>query len=324
MSEFSIKQLNRDPNQDCALWEGFLTDVNGGTIFHNPIFLAYHGNRFNEHHIGIFKGEALIGLMPMAFISENGEIIAKSPYGASYGGFIFNKVLNYSESKAIVVAFKNYLQTFSVNKVIITPPITVYYSQYSDTFLFALLEQGFKTITSDITSIVDLASEDIEQVTFNSRARNMYRKAKKAGITAHLRDTRLLDFWSLMDKTFNKHGTNPTHTLKQWQWLSTHLPDSVWCDIAYIGDQPIAGIGHFRINQSTDSSFYLCSDPVFADKQGLSMLVYESVLQANKEKYKYFDFGTSSFNMVGRENIFRFKESFGAIGIFRHTYALIL
>ena len=52
----------------------------------------------------------------------------------------------------------------------------------------------------------------------------------------------------------------------------------------------------------------------------MSLIVYDTILKAKEDGFKYFDFGTSSVNMKGRENIFRFKESFGAIGVFRHTY----
>jgi lipid II:glycine glycyltransferase (peptidoglycan interpeptide bridge formation enzyme) len=52
----------------------------------------------------------------------------------------------------------------------------------------------------------------------------------------------------------------------------------------------------------------------------MSLLIFDTILDAKEREFDFFDFGTSSVNMIGRENIFRFKESFGSIGNFRHTY----
>jgi lipid II:glycine glycyltransferase (peptidoglycan interpeptide bridge formation enzyme) len=323
MAVYHIKQLDRESDKDYANWKMLLNSSFGSTIFHNPDFLAYHCNRFKEHHLGVYNGDTLMGVMPMALFEENGKTIAKSPYGASYGGFVFNRVLNYSDSKKIVTEFKEYLKTNSIHEIIITPPLPIYYSTYSETFLFALLQEGFKIINSDITSVIDISENDLGKNTFTSRARNMSRKAIKAGVTCHF-DAGIDDFWLLMSKTFIKHGTKPTHTFENWKWLMENLPGMIWCDVAYVRNIPIAGIGHFKINNLTDSSFYLCNDLEYQDTQALSLLICEILKNAQHQGYKWFDFGTSSVNMVARENIFSFKESFGSVGLFRSTYKVEL
>jgi len=129
------------------------------------------------------------------------------------------------------------------------------------------------------------------------------------------------DFWIVMEKTFQKHKVKPTHTFDEWQLLNEKFPNRFWNDVAYIDNKPVAGIGHILINNFTDSSFYLCSDPEFYETQALSLLIQETLLISKNSGCKYFDFGTSSVNMVARENLFHFKESFGAIGQFRITYS---
>jgi hypothetical protein len=322
MSSFSIAKLDRSNNKDLERWENIYNKADGATIFHNPHFLAYHKDRFAEHHLGIYKGETLLGILPLAISDNNGERIAKSPYGASYGGFIFSKNIEYTDAKEIAKTFIKYLSNeLKVNKAVITPPLSVYYTNHNDTFLFVLMEQGFKITNADIDSVVLLVSDDIEQNCFTSRTRNMVRKAEKLNIDIKF-NASVEDFWKVMEITFKKHGTNSTHTFEEWKHLSDNLPDYVWCDIAYYNNKPIAGIGHFKINNSVDSSFYLCRDIEHQETQALSLLIYKSILNSQKQGYKWFDFGTSSVNMIGRENIFKFKESFGAIGIFRNTYTI--
>ena len=150
----------------------------------------------------------------------------------------------------------------------------------------------------------------------------MARKARKENVIPKFMQN-VDDFWKLMNITFEKHGAKPTHTYEEWKYLCEKFPDRFWNDVSYLEDKPIAGIGHILVNQFTDSSFYLCSDPEYSATQALSLLIYESLLKAQSLGYRWFDFGTSSVNMKGRENIFRFKESFGTVGLFRNTLMII-
>ena len=321
MAKYLIRRLDRLKEDDCTIWKLFLGKANGKTIFHNPDFLSYHKERFNEHHIGIYKGDQLLGIMPMAIITEGSKLIAKSPYGASYGGIIFPSVMSYSNSKSIVNSLIEYLKTLSVNELIITPSPEINYTLYSDTFLFVMMEAGFTVINSDVTSVVCLSDIDLEKNTFTSRARNMQKKAKKEGVTI-IQNAEVNTFWDVMDKTFKRHGENPTHSKEELKYLNSLFPDDIYCDIAALDKIPIAGIAYFKLNEHVCMSFYLCNDIDYKETQALSMLVYESILKSQRNKFKYFDFGTSSVNMVARENIFLFKESFGAIGRFRKTFQL--
>jgi hypothetical protein len=323
MNKYTFRQLDRTNNKDYLIWKNGLENFNGATIFHDPDFLAYHGNRFHEHHLGVYKGEELFGLIPLAFIEVENKKIAKSPYGASYGSFIFKDLLSYSDSKRIVESFIHYLTSLSIHTIILTPSLNCYHYSSSDTFSFALLEKGFKCINSDITSIVSLTSDHIETEIFTSRARNMVRKAQKENIFLKANCT-IDDFWILMDKTFSKHGVPSTHSKDELNNLHKRFPEQIYFNIAYLNQTPIAGIAIFKLNTLINMSFYLCSDPEFQEKQGLSLIVANAITSSKMQGSHYFDFGTSSVNMVGRENIFRFKESFGAIGKFRNTYQLDL
>ncbi len=311
---FKIKKLNKE--KDYKLCNSFIKNANGATIFHSLDFLSYHKDRFNEHHLGIYKGDTLIGFIPLAIVNN----IAKSPYGASYGGFIFSQILTYSNSKEIAELFINYLKELKIKAIQITPSLGIYHQkEYSQTFLFALRERGFKIINSDITSVVHLNKDKL----FTSNARNKAKKAKKLGIELKFKSS-LNDFWILMDKTFAKHGKNPTHTKEEYKYLMQKFPKDIYCNIAYLDNKPIAGMGVFILNKTTMMSFYLASDYDYKTTQALTFLVSEIILDAKEKGFKYFDFGTSSVNMKAYENIFAFKENFGAVGLFRDTYYLDL
>jgi len=317
MSEFALIEYSSEWYNK---WNKFIDDSNNGTIFHRLDFLEYHGDRFkvNENHLIWLKGEEIFCVLPLGIFVIDNKKVVKSPYGGSFGGVICKKPLNYYDSSIIVYKLINYLSKSSVDVINITLPTHNLEKIPSDTLFFCLLEQGFTIINSDISSIVTLDDQKNESSLFTSRARNMARKARKENVIPEF-NASVDDFWKVIEVTFSKLGKNPTHTYEEWKYLCAKFPDFFWNDVAYLNNKPIAGIGHIRINNTTDSSFYLCSDPAYYETQALSLLIVEALIKAKKNGYKYFDFGTSSLNMQGNENIFRFKESFGAMGVFRHT-----
>lgn len=318
MSSFRVRPFEQKKFDE---WNVFVEKSNEGTIFHRLDFLAYHNDKFkeNEHHLMIYKGESLFGVMTLAIFIDDGRRIAKSPYGASYGGPIFRRVLNYADSCKIVTVILYYLKEIGVEELLMTFPIFSCYQRYSETFRFALMEQGFQCVNRDISSVVCLDQALSLSAEMSSRARNMARKARKAGIEI-VSHADWLDFWMVMDITFQRHGTQPTHSKEEFICLHNKFPERVYTDVAYFDGKPVAGIGYFVVNSIVNSSFYLCQDPEFQNTQAQSLLIYEAILESQKHGYKWFDFGTSSVNMKGRENIFKFKESFGSVGQFRETY----
>jgi hypothetical protein len=304
------------------MWDSFVCHANDGTVFHQLNFLAYHGARFQqqEHHLIWYNGQQLFGLMPMGIFEEQAGRVALSPYGASYGGPVFERPLSYGTSREVVARLIDYLVEQEVNRCQLTLPISCCYADYSETFRLALLEQGFRCINRDISSVVALGPSVPVARVVTSRARNSARTAAKSGVTFTLHGS-VKDFWRLMEKTYQKHQTDPTHTVEEFQWLCEHLPESVYVDVAYLDGQAAAGIGYFVINRRVNSSFYLCQDPEIQAAQALTGLIYDALQRAQESGFRWFDFGTSSVKMEGRENIFRFKESFGAVGMFRDTYA---
>src|SRR5262249_2585685 len=304
-------------------WNSFVTRSNEGTIFHRLDFLAYHGAGFErqEKHLMWYKGQPLFAVMPMAILEREGRRIAHPPYGGSYGGPVFEKPIDYADSQEVVSSLLDYLAHLDVTACRLTLPIFCCFAKYSETFRLALLEHGFRCVNRDISSVVCLNRNSPVSETMTSNALNMPRKARKAGV-ATLHRGSVADFWILIEKTFEKHHAEPTHTLQEFRWLCDHLPEDVYVDVAYLRERPIAGIGYFVINQRVTSSFYLCQNPEFAHLQAQSLLIHDGLIRSQEMGFRWFDFGTSSLSMQGRENIFHLKESFGAAGFFRDTYML--
>lgn len=306
-------------------WNKFIEESNNGTIFHRLDFLDYHGDRYktNINHLIWLKGEEIFALIPMSIFHYKDKAVAKSPYGASFGGIVTKKALNNSECKEIVSSLNEYLIKKKIKETLITLPTKNLEKTPSDTMLFNLLSKGFKIINSDILNIVMFDKNINNNSMFTSRARNMSKKAIKANVNVKFRQD-IDDFWPIMKKTYSKIGKPPTHSYEEWKYLNEKFPDYFWNDIAYLNNKPVAGIGHAKLNSTTDSSFYLCSDYTYKNTQALSYLITASLQNSKASGFKFFDFGSSSIGMVANDNLFKFKESFNAKGFLKHTIKLKL
>ena len=321
MASFKIKLF---PLEQANKWDNFVDSSNNGTLYHKLGFLSYHGDKFNcnTHHLGIYKGSTLYGILPLGIFEENGLRIAKSPFGATYGGPVFLNNQNYSDSRCIVHELIKYFTDYNVHSLSLTLPIAPCYNIYSETFQLVLYENNFTCTNRDISNVVPLQSCKLDEL-ISSKVRNKLKKRSKHNLIIK-KNVSLDEFYSVLEKTFQKHQERPTHTLDELIALNTLYPDNVYANIILLNNTVVAGICFFVENNCVNSSFYLMQDYEFQQYNGLTILIVDSLQDSIAHGYKWFNFGCSSYQMQGRENIFKFKEAFGAIGCFRNTYSILL
>lgn len=322
MAQYSIQRFPAGCEKE---WDQLVTNTDGGTIFHLRSFLQYHGSRFaaQEHHLGIYKGETLKGIMPMALIPCESGLEALSPYGASYGGPVMQDVKTVAENMAVVSEVVRYLQKQGVTKIRFTLPISPCLRHPSDTLRFAFLTNGFTCIRREISHVVPLQGPTNILSQCTAKVRNHLRKAEQQHI--NIRDDAPMDlFAEVLDRTWHKHGVSPTHTAEDLCTLKNILPREITARIAMKGDTPVAGILLFRVTPKVQSTFYLCQPTEYKQSQALTLLICRTLEEEQQRGTAWVDFGTSSVDMQPRDTVCRFKEGFGATGFFRESYKLDL
>ena len=322
MSKFELTELSRHDTIDRKLWLDFLSHSINGTIFHSPQFLDYHQNTFQEHHLCILKKGQAFSILPMALREIDGKLQALSPYGASFGSALFKKSINYSDSKELIEHLLDYLSSKNISEFKITPPNPVYFLEHSESFELALLNSGFRLSNLDISNIIGISSSSNGYITYKQKLKDLERKSRKStdlGVSINLNGT-LEEFWPVLMKTFQKHDTKPTHSKEELKHLIDLLPTKTSFPLAKLDSKIIAGLFCIDVNPKVVMTFYICSDPEFNQTQAQTLLISSVVKAACDKGFSYLDLGTSSVNMKPRENIFKFKESLGAVGSFRKTY----
>jgi hypothetical protein len=307
------------------IWNNFISQKSlNGTIFHHLDFLAYHQNRFtnNEHHLAFYKGEELVGLMPLAIFEQEGIKIAKSPYGASWGGLVFSENLKLKYHIELIESLVNYLKDLQVNEIFITPTPSFYYKNYSSFFEFALFQSGFQLKNRDVMHVVTLPknAEETMQV-LDSKCRNQTRRALEQ--VEIIENATIEDFYIALQEDKIRHNSTPTHTLEEMKRIQELNTDFMQIDVAKDNEGNKAGICYFKGNSQAIMTFYMAQQNAILGKNALNALVFKGMERAVKQGFKYFDFGCSSVGgKIQNIGVSEFKESFGAKGMLRETYYL--
>ena len=133
------------------------------------------------------------------------------------------------------------------------------------------------------------------------------------------------EFYNILKENLKiRHGVNPTHTLKEIYKLIELFPDSINLFGAFYKGEMIAGVLNFIIKDDVVLAFYISHKEEFQELRPLNLLFYSIFNWALKEKINVYDFGI--FTVEGEPNmgLGRFKENFGASGIFRDTFQITL
>ena len=320
---FKFRRYNKN---DEAVWDKFVSDSNNGTIFHLRKFLNYHSkDKFVDHSILIIKNKKLFSVFPAAErVVSNQKLLVSHP-GSSVGSFVIPENLSIANSIELVSQIKNYAKKSDFNGIQITLPPNLYQKRLSNYMDFAFFRGGFIYKKREITSILFL-EKNIETTLkkFRPSHRRAVKIAQSKGVI--VRESEKYDeYYKILQKNLSKrHGVNPTHTLRELKKLKRIFKDKIKLFSAFIDGKMIAGIVNFIINEQVVLAFYISHDELYNQYRPLNILFYEVFSWAIESKYKVYDFGIFTVNEKPNMGLGRFKENFGASGIFRDTIELNL
>ena len=320
---FEIKKFIEEQSD---LWEKMVLEANNGTIFHTRRFLSYHPQgRFTDHSLVFNKKEKPFVLFPAAERDIDGKRFLVSHPGTSYGSFIVPENLSFSDSYELVKELILYAKLNGFDGIRLTPPPTIYNRRLSNYIEFALIQHGFDYLKREVSSILFL-EETVEQnlEKFKPSHRQAVRKAKKAGVEVKETD-KYEEFYKILKNNLKiRHNVTPTHTLNELLKVKELFPEKVNLFGAFLDDKMVAGVVNFICNNDVVLAFYISHNEEYQETRALNLLFYTIFDWAIKENYKVFDFGIFTVNEDPNFGLARFKENFGASGMFRDTFEINL
>jgi len=150
------------------------------------------------------------------------------------------------------------------------------------------------------------------------------RKAVKEGVVVRESD-KIEEFYEILQNNLKiRHNVVPTHTLDELLKLKELFPDKIKLFGAFFKNKMIAGVVNFSCTDDVVLAFYISHNEKYQETRALNLLFYSIFDWAIKSKYKVFDFGIFTVNEEPNFGLARFKENFGASGMFRDTFELSL
>ncbi len=302
-------------------WDNFVENSDNGTIFHKREFLAYHpAERFKDASYIITKDKKLLAAFSAAVVEREGKKILVSHPGASYGSFVYKSDLNFKEAHSMVDSLLEYADELKVDRIQITLPPIIYQTKYSNYIDFALVRNGFTYLKRDVSSIVQLDFKKDELLsTYRAEARTAVKKSIKQGIEI-AECERFEEYYEILKKNLKlRHNVSPAHSLDELIKLKKMFPSKIRLWGAFLKDKLIAGVCNFSANSKVVLAFYISHDEDYQEYRAVNLLFYEIMKRYKEEGFRFLDFGIFTVNMEPNWGLGRFKENFGARGIFRDT-----
>ena len=323
-------EIARYSSKNAEQWEEFVWSANNGTIFHTRQFLSYHpSERFVDHSLLFFKSGRLFALLPAVDFTAEAQRTLISQRGASYGGFVIKDTLSIREAFDLVDALIEYAKRESFDVIDMTPPPQIYLRRPSNYIDFALVQNGFDYRKREISSVIPLDfGRDEILTTFNEGSRRAVRRGKKLGVAVRESDEprEYERFYAILKKNLRlRHNVDPTHTFPELLKVKQLFPERIKLFAAYTPENDMAaGVVMFICNPRVVLAFYISHDEDYQQYRGVNCLFHDIIDWGIREKYGFLDFGIFTVDEEPNWGLARFKESFGAQGVFRDSLRKVL
>lgn len=313
-----IEKFNEEKH---PFWDDFVRNANNGTLFHERKFLNYHpAGRFTDHSLVFLEQEKPIALLPAVDIRSDDKRCLYSHRGSSYGGIVQPLNQGVEKNVRIINALNRYAEKEDFERIVMTLPPDIYNEQLNNYLEFSCFINGYGYLKREISSVLKLEDTLEKNIAkFKSTHRTAFRRGEKMGV--RVRESADYErFYHILENNLKiRHGVRPTHDLKELYDLRDRYPERIRLYGAYLQDTMIAGIVIFDANERVALAFYISHDEKYQEYRAVNVLFKEVIADSIAREFQYLDYGIFTVNMEPNYGLARFKESFGAGGVFRDT-----
>lgn len=285
-----------------STWNRFNQASRNGTFLFDRGYMDYHADRFTDASLLIEKEGQLVAMLPA---SRDGDTVV-SHGGLTFGGLILADKTGAADVKTIFEHLKDWLIAAGANKLIYKPVPHIYHRVPSEEDLYALHRLGAKTTRVDVSTTI----QQNTRLPLAKGRKHAIGKAKKAGISVQKSDD-YASFWQMLTRNLeDRHAVKPTHSLQEMQLLASRFPQ-IQLYLAYLADEPVAGVVVYDYAQATHTQYIGLTDAA-RETGALDALLEHLISEAFAHK-PYFNFGISTCNrgLSFNEGLAAQKEMFG-------------
>ena len=322
----AVAPLRAEEEED---WAAFLDRSPAATLFQDLRFLAYHPPGRHDFRPLVFRQEGrLAALLPGGLVPTSDGQVFTSPLGASVGGFVFGEDCRLDLALALVEALIQHGREQGWHGIDMTLPPPIYNGPLSSLSSFVLSRAGFALRNRHACFALRLQPKrpDGYASYFRRRAQRFVRAAHRTGIKVR-RGTgpvMLEQFKPLMDDTYARHGTAPTHSYDELALLAQRFSDAMTWHITEKDGIPIGGTCLLRLNARVTSALYTCTSDAHVKDNGVLVAIADAIDQLVSAGTEWYDLGPSADHDRINLGVVAFKEGLGAEYHLREHWSLRL
>ena len=292
-----------------------------GTFLQSRRFLNYHpAGRFNDASFALQKSGIIAAYFPGVKTAQN-EFI--SHQGSTFGGPIISKAFyNGSKLRELLEEADQYLSQFSKIVFKVTPAI--FSKENPDLLEYTLEHLGYRRYT-ELSNYTPL-QKDVDPLTqCDAKHRKQFQESEKFKCTYRELETEkdFETFYRFLEISKAKHNTKPVHTLEDLYDLRRRLKKNLRFKSLWLGERYVCGMMQFLFQETKAiHDQYISPDETFTEFHPTTALHVYALREAAQEGFDKFSWGISTEDHGNylNENLYRFKEAFGAQPSVNVTY----
>ena len=295
-------------------WDRFvMEDSMNGTFLQTRKFLNYHPEgRFTDASFFVEKSGIVVAVVPGCNVE--GKFV--SHQGSTFGGPIISKDF-YSGNKIleIVKDIDDYIVR-NFKSVKLKPTSPIFATVPTDLLDYSLEHSGYSRHT-ELSCYTPIAKGVDPLENCKRECRHNFRQSEKLNLTyGEIPESEMEKFYDFLVKSKARYNTKPVQSLAELQNLKQRFPEEilfrgVWQDGIYL-----SGMMIFYFRQAKVFHFqYLAPDDSKRETNATTSLFVNAMREVAQVGCEKFSWGISTEDAGAylNENLYRFKESFGAL-----------
>lgn len=304
-----VEQFNSSFSE---VWDAFVSKAKNGTFMLTRKFINYHGDKFEDASLLIFKNDKLIAVFP----ANRKEGNVYSHQGLSYAGLVFKPYVKLIDTLAVFHAVLAHYEKTGARQLYTKQIPSLHHKTPAEEMQYAFFITNSEIYRRD--AAICLRPNDYRP---NENRRRRIKSAKANNLTIREADD-LQEFWNnvLIPNLQIKHNGKPVHSLEDIQFLKDNFPRNIKQYNIYLGDEILGGTTLFNSKKTALAQYISASD------RGKSMdalsLLFEYVITNACATFDFFSFGHSNEDngRVLNDSLSYWKESFGGSTLTQDFY----
>ena len=300
-------------------WDNFVMKQSvNGTFLQTKQFLDYHGDRFEDNSLILYKGnDTIVAVIPACIIYEEGRKIFHAHCGSTFGGIVISESFyNIEHIDAVMTTLENYLTEQGFNEARIKCTSDIFAKKNGNLLYYFLFQRGYVPY-DEISCYIDFESykEDIPSNFTAGRRRDYKYSLKNNPQFKKLEsDEDVKIFYNILCDNLQKFDAKPVHSLEELlEFKNERLINEIEFYGVYLEDKMIAGSMVFLFGKQVFHTQYLAADQSCLKMFPMNFMDTELIRTAREKGFRYFSFGTSTeeHGKVLNKRLAEFKEGFG-------------